>query len=87
MRSSQLYAHRDMDTKRKITSSDVAKTMLKVLSTGFGLDKVGLFKETALYGYGWQRQGATIQQKFELAFTRLLQEGVIIDADGKIKIK
>lgn len=72
---------------KDVPVSDVAKTMLKVLSTGFGLDKVGLFKETALYGYGWQRQGATIQQKFELAFIRLLQEGVIIEEDGKIKMK
>ncbi len=73
---------------KDIPSKDMAETMRKVLENDFGLDKVGLFKETALYGYGWERQGSKIKDKFELAFKILVQQRTIEeDADGKLRIK
>jgi hypothetical protein len=62
--------------------------MLRVVQNNFGLDKAGLFKDTARYGYGWERQGNTIKKKFETGYQDLLRNGVIEeDADGKIKIR
>jgi hypothetical protein len=71
----------------EIPLKDFVDTMLKVLSSYFGLNKEELFKETALYGYGWERQGSTIKKKFEMTFNTLVQQGKIgIDKEGKIKI-
>jgi hypothetical protein len=73
---------------KDIPSSDIRDTMRKVIENDFGLDKAGLFRETALYGYGWERQGNKIKEKFELAYNSLLRQGIIEeDADGKIKVK
>jgi len=71
----------------EIPLKNFVDTMLKVLSLYFGLNKEGLFRETALHGYGWERQGGTIKEKFETAFNMLVQQGKIeIDKDGKIKL-
>jgi superfamily I DNA and/or RNA helicase/very-short-patch-repair endonuclease len=71
----------------QIPYKNFAETMLKVLSSSFGLDKAGLFKETASYGYGWQRQGSTITHYFDKAFRSLIKQNKIkIDENGKIKI-
>jgi very-short-patch-repair endonuclease len=73
---------------KDISSRNIAETMLKVLKNDFGLDKAGLFKETALYGYGWERQGSKIKEKFELAFRSLITQGIIEETDdGKINLK
>lgn len=70
----------------EIPMSDIEQTMLKVLAANLGLDKNGLFKETAQHGYSWARQGSTIKQKFEMAYQRLLfQKKITEDEDGKIK--
>ena len=72
---------------KEIPSKDMSETMMRVLENDFGLDRVGLFKETALYGYGWQRQGGVIKSKFELALNSLLKQGIVSeDSDGKLKI-
>ncbi|MDR0515526.1 MAG: DUF4011 domain-containing protein [Fibromonadaceae bacterium] len=71
----------------EIPLENFVDTMLKVLSSYFGLNKEGLFKETALHGYGWERQGNVIKEKFEAAFNKLTQQGKIeIDKNGKIKL-
>ena len=73
---------------KEIPVSDISETMLKVLENDFGLDSVGLFKETALYGYGWQRQGGVIKGKFETALNSLLKQGLVSeDVEGKLRIK
>ena len=62
--------------------------MLSVLESDFGLDKTGLFKDTALFGYGWQRQGPVIKERFESALYKLKQQGFVIEnSDGKINIQ
>lgn len=72
---------------KEISTRDFVETMLKVLQNNFGLDKAGLFKETSLYGYGWERQGSAIKQKLELAFAAMLQSNKIEEEEGKIKLK
>ena len=73
---------------KDIPFSDMEKIMLKVLESDFGLDKAGLFKETAFYGYGWERQGSKIKNKFEHALKSLVEQGIVEeDTDGKIKLK
>lgn len=69
-----------------IPASDFEKTMLRVLENGFGLDKTALFRETAQYGYLWQRQGSTIKEKFERAYQNLLKRRKIVEDDGKIRL-
>lgn len=69
-----------------IPTSDFEKTMLRVLKNGFGLDKTSLFKETALYGYHWQRLGSSIKFEFEQAYRNLLKHEKIVEEDGKIKL-
>ncbi|NLD10434.1 MAG: type III restriction endonuclease subunit R, partial [Clostridiales bacterium] len=70
-----------------IPISDIEMTMLRVLQNGFGLDKTSLFKETALYGYCWQRLGSNIKFKFEQAYYNLLKTKKIEEEkDGKIKV-
>ena len=72
---------------KEIPIKDIALTMLKVIEANFGLDKLGIFKETALFGYGWQRQGSAIKAKFEQTFNAMLEQNIIVeDSDGKIKI-
>jgi len=72
---------------KEIPASDFAATMIKVLQNSFGLDRIGLFKETTLYGYCWERQGSTIREKLETAFASLLKKNNIsIGEDGKIKL-
>lgn len=70
----------------EIPASDFEETMLRVLKNGFGLDKTALFKETALYGYLWQRQGNIIKEKLERAYQNLLKQRKIIEEAGKIKL-
>jgi superfamily I DNA and/or RNA helicase/very-short-patch-repair endonuclease len=65
---------------------DIETTMLRVLEFGFGLDKTALFKETALYGYGWQRQGSAIKEKFERAYKNLLAKKKITENGDTISI-
>lgn len=69
----------------EVPLSDFEQTMLRVLVNSYGLDKEALFKETALYGYLWLRQGSTIKKKFELAYQGLITQNKIVDEDGKIK--
>ena len=74
----------DCDTK-DVPEEDVAETMQKVLANDFGLDKAGLFKETALNGYGWARQGRIIKDKFESTLKSLMSQGIIKEeTDGKL---
>jgi very-short-patch-repair endonuclease len=71
-----------------IPTKDFAETMCKVLKNDFGLDKAGLFKETALYGYGWRRQGINIKTNFESVLDDLLKREIVKEeADNKIKLK
>jgi very-short-patch-repair endonuclease len=72
---------------REIPIGDMGDVMLKVIAMNYGLDKVGLFKETAFYGYGWERQGSVIKQQFERAFRSLIQQNKIeIDSDEKVQL-
>ena len=70
----------------EIPTSDFEETMMRVLKNGLGLDKAALFKETALYGYSWQRQGSNIKEKLERAYENLLKQRNIREEDGKIKL-
>lgn len=70
-----------------IPLDDFEKTMLRVIASSVGLDKVALFKETAQFGYLWQRQGSTIKLKFEQAFKSLQSHKKIkIESTGIIKL-
>lgn len=79
---SKYAAHNTND----VPISDIEQTMLRVLVNNYGLDKDALFKETALYGYLWQRQGSTIKKKFEWAYQRLLMQNKITEEDKKVKL-
>ncbi|UZT82888.1 DUF4011 domain-containing protein [Caproicibacterium sp. BJN0003] len=70
----------------EIPISDFEQTMLRVLANNYGLDKEALFKETALYGYLWLRQGSTIKKNFECAYQRLLAQNKITEKDKGIKL-
>ena len=70
----------------EIPTSDFERTMIRVLENGLGLDKAALFKETALYGYLWQRQGSNIKEKLERAYQNLLKQRKIKEEAGKIKL-
>lgn len=73
---------------KEVPPRDMAAVMLKVLEIDYGLDKVGLFRDTSLYGYGWQRQGSVIKEKFEKAFDLLIGQGRIdMDSAGKLRLK
>lgn len=71
----------------EIPTSDFERTMIRVLENGLGLDKAALFKETALYGYLWQRQGSNIKEKLERAYQNLLKQRKIKEEAGKIKLR
>jgi superfamily I DNA and/or RNA helicase/very-short-patch-repair endonuclease len=72
---------------REVPTSDIGAIMLKVIAMNFGLYKVDLFKETAFYGYGWERQGNVIKRQFEQAFGSLIcKKQVEIDSDSKIRL-
>lgn len=72
---------------KDIPARDFVETMMKVLKNSFGLDKLGLFKEVAYYGYGWERQGQTIKIKLEQAFEALLlRKNITVEDSGKIKL-
>lgn len=62
---------------KEIPYNDIIETMRKTNENNFGLDKAGLFKETALYGYGWERLGQVIKKRFEQAYTELIRQGAI----------
>jgi very-short-patch-repair endonuclease len=84
MLRSRYYGYNAKD----IPPNDFAEIMLKVITNDYGLDKVGLFKETALYGYGWERQGNVIKKKFEIAYDKLIKQNHIKEyTDGKIKLR
>lgn len=70
----------------EIPTSDFEETMIRVLENNLGLDKAALFKETALYGYFWQRQGSNIKEKLERAYQNLLKQRKIKEEAGKIKL-
>ena len=57
-----------------IPFADVVTTMSRVARTG-DMTKVELFKETALSGYGWKRQGVRIRAVFEQAYEQLSRDG------------
>ena len=80
---SALYGYQVED----IPLFDICKVMTDVLSMDYGLTKSGLFKEAALYGYGWKRQGSRIREKFEKAFKKSLRDGVIVEVDEKIILR
>jgi very-short-patch-repair endonuclease len=74
-------------TTEEIPYTDFDATMLRVIENNFGLNKAGLFKETAQFGYGWQRQGQRIKTAFESAYRRLMRNKKIAEeSDGKIKL-
>ena len=71
---------------KDVAIKDIAVTMAKVVMANFGFDKIGIFKETALYGYGWERQGSSIKTKFEKVYSLLLEQNFFEEGlDGKIK--
>lgn len=73
---------------KDVPSSDIAKVMRKVLDNNHGLNRAELFKETALYGYGWERQGSTIKEKFQSVYKKLVTQGIVEEyEDGKIILK
>ncbi len=75
------------DQVADIPLRDIMRTMNKVIENDFGLNKSGLFKETALFGYGWERQGARIKDEFERAYSELIKQDIIEEtSDGKLKI-
>ena len=72
---------------KDIPFKNIADVMLKVITNSYGLDKAGLFKETALYGYGWERQGPVIKDTFDKVYSTLIHEMKIKeDTNGKIKL-
>jgi very-short-patch-repair endonuclease len=72
---------------KDIPQKNIAETILKVLDNDYGLSKEGLFRETALYGYGWKKLGSKIKDYLEMTYNRLIQQGTIEEVDGKIKRK
>ena len=71
----------------EISTSNIAEVMLNVVASGFGLNKTGLFRETALYGYGWKQQGRVIKSKFEETYAYLRRQNQIEeDSDGKVSL-
>jgi len=70
-----------------IPLGDIVKMMRHVLAINDGLIKSELFKEIALYGYGWKRQGARIKAVFERVYKKLLRDNIIEEIDGEIILK
>ena len=70
-----------------IPSNDIEETIFKILRTGYGYNMESLFKNTAKYGYGWQRTGKNIKARFNTVLKRLLNKKKIIIENGIIKIK
>ena len=70
-----------------IPSNDIEETIFKILRTGYGYNMESLFKNTAKYGYGWQRTGKNIKARFNTVLKRLLNKKKIIIDNGIIKIK
>jgi hypothetical protein len=72
---------------REIPTKDMGSIMLKVIEMNIGINKVELFKETAQYGYGWERQGSVIKGQFEQAFRGLIRRNKIeVDSDDKVQL-
>jgi len=71
---------------KEIPASDIVETMRKANENNFGLDKAGLFKETALYGYGWERLGQVIKRRFEEAYSILLKQGAIVEKPDVVEV-
>jgi very-short-patch-repair endonuclease len=83
LRSSGYYK----DRIDNIPTDDIGAVMLKVIDMNYGLNKADLFKETALYGYGWERQGNKIKQQFEKVFASLIRKKKVeMDSDGKLQV-
>ena len=57
-----------------IPFADIVTTMGRIAKTS-DMTKVELFKETALSGYGWKRQGVRIRAVFEQAYEQLSRDG------------
>jgi len=69
-----------------IPDSDIEETIIKVLKTGYGYNMESLIKNTAKFGYGWQRTGKNIKARFNTVLMRLLKNNKIIIENGIIKI-
>lgn len=79
-----IYAGRNV---QNVPIKDIENTIIKVLEIGYGYDMDTLIKNTAKYGYSWQRTGKNIKARFNIAFNRLLRNEAIIVENGIIKIK
>ena len=71
----------------KIPLEDIAETMQRVISNSIGLDITDLLKETAKWGYGWERLTSKRKERFEQVYATLMQKRIIEEVDGKIKLK
>jgi superfamily I DNA and/or RNA helicase/very-short-patch-repair endonuclease len=72
---------------KDIPPKDFADVMLKVVQNTIGLNKTEVFKETALFGYGWERMGSVIKEKLELSFKNLIDRKLIeFDQYEKVNI-
>jgi hypothetical protein len=67
----------DRHLKKDIPPKDFAEVMLKVVQNTLGLNKTEVFKETSLFGYGWERLGSVIKEKLEAAFSSLVRQNKI----------
>jgi len=72
---------------KNIPVADISNVMLLAISDNYGIVKSELFKEVAQFGYGWDRQGPVIKDKFERAYADLVKSNKIEEyQDCKIKI-
>lgn len=69
-----------------IPINDIVETMKKVLLNDFGLDKNGLYRETALYGYNYKRLVSSITNRFDKALEELVRQKIIEEDNGKFRI-
>jgi very-short-patch-repair endonuclease len=70
-----------------IPAGDFVSVMYNVVCNTIGLTKQALFKETAKYGYGWERQGQVIKEKFNRAFNTLVKKRKIsVDENEKVSL-
>ena len=67
--------------------NDIENTILTVLEAGYGYNMDTLIKNTARYGYDWQRTGKNIKTRMNTAINRLLRKETIIVENGIIKMK
>jgi len=67
--------------------NDIEDTILKILEEGYGYNIETLIKNTAKYGYDWQRTGKNIKARINTAINRLLSKEAITIENGVLKAK